>query len=77
MPTRPITHVADDGHGRPILTVGQLRHILADLDPAIHVVHADEDGGWWTNISEVVLPDNDSVVAVTLIPGVDFDPRQT
>lgn len=77
MPYEPITHRARDGRDREIMTVGQLRHILAQVDPNTHVVTADDDGAWWTNISEVVMPDGDGVVAVTLIPGDPFDPRQT
>jgi hypothetical protein len=64
-----------------ILTVGQLRAILADpnLDDSLDVV-LDDGEGWFTNVECVIVPAADPDYAewacVTLMRGADFDARQ-
>ena len=72
----PITP-SRDRFGRSILTVGQLRDVLEELDDDTHVVIAT--GEWYTNIGEIAAgqPDDDSEWScLTLFPGTEFDARQ-
>lgn len=71
------TAIAIDRHGRNILTVGQLRHVLHDVDSDVHVVLADAD--WYVNVESVIVPgeDGDGYLAVTPFPGESYDSRQT
>lgn len=56
------------------LTVGTLKSILAEARDEDHVVIVSPD--WYQNVAEVILPGQDDHVAVTLVPGFDFDTRQ-
>jgi len=61
------------------LTIGQLRTLIADVDPDVEVVVATD--GWYTNIEAVATPDEDAVTCLTLFPNIDsqngnWDPRQ-
>lgn len=58
-----------------ILTVGQLRQLLEGLDADTHVVIANNDDGWYTNISEVVTPDEECPTVI-FFGGEAFDTRQ-
>lgn len=79
-PRKPVDNevVSLDSHGRPILTVGQLRQITAALDPAEHVIIDDPANDWYLNIASVGIPDadRDPWTAVTFIAGDTFDSRQ-
>lgn len=74
-------HQACDKHDRQILTVGQLRDMIAGFDDDVHVV-IDNDSmrgtsvGWYTNIGYVDLPDDDIFIAVTLYGGAECDSNQ-
>ena len=57
-----------------ILTVGELKEILANYSDDTQIVVAKEE--WYLNISNVVLPDNESTLALTLETSDTFDPRQ-
>ena len=57
-----------------ILTVGELKALLAKYEDNTQIVVAKDD--WYANISEVVEPDNDSYFAITLYTKDDFDARQ-
>lgn len=75
-----VTHTPRDQHARPILTVGQLREILAHVDADTHVVLATADWPYWyVNVESVIVPgeDGDGYLAVTLYPGFPYDSRQT
>lgn len=58
-----------------ILTVGLLRRLLRNVDDDAHVVIANNDDGWYTNISEFAIPD-DECPTVILFGGEPFDTRQ-
>lgn len=78
-PNGPDTEVASvDAHGRPILTVGQLRRITALLDDHTHVVMDDPSNHEWVNIGSTGVPnvDRDPWQALTFIAGEPFDTRQ-
>ena len=62
--------------GHSVLTVGQLRQMLANVPDDVHVVIATD--GWYDNVSCVAIPDEDGehYVAVTLFHGETFDARQ-
>lgn len=61
----------------PTTTVGDLKKIIEVLDDDVQLVIAkpDEDG-WWLNIDEVELPDNEGMFTLTLHTKNNFDPRQ-
>lgn len=65
-----------DSHHRRILTVGQLRSMIAMLPAETHVVMADKD--WYVNIGDTGIPndDQDPWSAVTFFAGSPFDSRQ-
>ena len=72
---------ASDRWGRPILTVGQLKEVLAGLSDDEHVLIAT--GDWYVNVEAVGVPmrnttgDNASDWEfVTLFPGPKFDTWQ-
>lgn len=74
-------HWSRDHHGRDILTVGQLRAMLAGLDDGDHVVLATDD--WFVNVEHVGRPVRDAggesvtgFECLTLFPGSPFDTRQ-
>lgn len=79
-PRKPVDNevVSLDSHGRPILTVGQLREMTAGLDPTEHVIIDDPANEWWLNVASVGIPNEarDPWSAVTLIAGDTFDSRQ-
>lgn len=63
-----------------VLTVGQLRTLIADIDPDIEVVVATD--GWYTNIEFVASPNDDAYACLTLFPNIDsqngnWDTRQS
>jgi uncharacterized protein with GYD domain len=62
--------------GDSVLTVGQLRKLLASVPDEVHVVIATD--GWYDNVSCVAIPDENGehYVAVTLYHGETFDARQ-
>jgi hypothetical protein len=62
--------------GHSVLTVGQLRKMLANVPDETHVVIAND--GWYDNVSCVAIPDEhgEHYVAVTLFSGETFDARQ-
>ena len=68
-----------DEHGRRILTVGQLREVIADAPDGAHVVIDDCDG-WYRNVGSIGVPgdpDGDSPWAcITLLAGTPIDTRQ-
>lgn len=57
-----------------ILTVGELKAILAKHSDKTQIVVAND--GWYSNIEEVIEPDNDSYFAITFYTKDTFDPRQ-
>ena len=57
-----------------ILTVGELKALLAKYEDNTQIVVAKDD--WYANIAEIVEPDNDSYFAITFYTKDDFDPRQ-
>ena len=57
-----------------VLTVGELKKILADYSDDTQIVVANEE--WYLNISNVVLPDNNGIYAITFETADTFDPRQ-
>lgn len=57
-----------------ILTVGELKAILAKYSDDTQIVTTDEE--WYLNISRVIEPDNDSYFAITLETSNTFDARQ-
>lgn len=59
---------------RGILTVGELRGLIAGLDDATQVVVATDS--WYLNVSSVELPDDERFAAVTLFTADNYDPRQ-
>lgn len=62
-----------------ILTVGELRRILADAPADAQIVMDDPANSWYVNISQVIVPsfnDHSEWSAVTLVWGADFDCRQ-
>ena len=62
--------------GESVLTVGQLRQLLANVPDYVHVAIATED--WYRNVSFVAIPDADNNLysAVTLYQGSNYDCRQ-
>ena len=56
------------------LTVGELRKILSDYSDDTQIVVAKDD--WYSNISDVILPDGEGVYAITFETADTFDPRQ-
>lgn len=72
-----------DKFGRVILTVGELKRLIADIDDERHVVIAKDE--WYANVATVGLPvtkvldaaGQDGIYAcVTFFPGDDLDSRQ-
>ena len=73
-----------DEYGRAILTVGELKRLLADIDDRRHVVMSV--GDWYNNIECVHLPcsaanessddDNGDWMCVTFEPGDELSTRQ-
>jgi hypothetical protein len=62
-----------------ILTVGELIEYLKGVDPNTHVLMDDEENGWWSNISEVHVPngiEDYEKPCVTFVRGVPFSTRQ-
>ncbi len=59
-----------------ILTVGQMKAILANFSDDIQICVANED--WYLNISQVELPESEDTTrfAITFVTSDDFDPRQ-
>lgn len=57
------------------MTVGDLRTMLAGIDPSTFVVMDDGDG-WYVNVADITLPNDDGYVAVTLERGDAWDVRQ-
>jgi hypothetical protein len=61
----------------PTITVKDLKNILENLSDDVQVVVATEnEGGWWLNIEEVEMPDNDGMFTLTFHTKNNFDPRQ-
>lgn len=83
MDTHDHDHPTCDKYGRKILTVGQLRELIAGLDDQTHVVIDNTSmrgttDGWFTNVATVGLPDDDMYVymAVTLYGGAECSSNQ-
>lgn len=72
------THVTSrDRYRREVLTVDQLRDMLAGIDGDLHVVVATD--GWYVNVAKTVIPASSfdgEYMCVTLFPGDAFDSRQ-
>jgi hypothetical protein len=74
-----------DQYGRRILTVGQMRAIIADMPDDVQIV-IDTDAmrgtayGWYVNIAHYALPDRvdeaSPFAALTLFGGAEIDSRQ-
>lgn len=58
-----------------IMTVGELRRLLAGLDELTQVVIGSGDGDY-LNIEGAILPDGEDWHAVTLFSVDTYDPRQ-
>ena len=58
-----------------ILTVGELKEILAKHSEDTQIVVADSS--WYLNINEVMeVNEDEGMFAITLFTNNDFDPRQ-
>jgi hypothetical protein len=59
-----------------ILTVGQMKAILANFSDEIQICVANED--WYLNIAKIELPELEDTTrfAITFVTSDDFDPRQ-
>ena len=59
-----------------ILTVGQMKAILANFSDDIQICVANED--WYLNIAKIELPELEDTTrfAITFVTSDDFDPRQ-
>lgn len=62
--------------GMPILTVGQLRRLIAKLHDEEQVLIWSDSDETYLNVSVVHLPDEDTHAALTLYPGKRFSPIQ-
>ena len=61
----------------PTITVKDLKKVIELLNDDVQVVVATEnEGGWWLNIEEVEMPDNDGMFTLTFHTKNNFDPRQ-
>jgi hypothetical protein len=61
----------------PTITVKDLKKVIELLNDDVQVVVATEnEGGWWLNIEEVEMPDNDGMFTLTFHTKDNFDPRQ-
>jgi hypothetical protein len=61
--------------GDKVLTVGQLRDMLANVPDDVHVVIGSDD--WYQNVNAVALPDGGvNFCCVTLFQGATYDARQ-
>jgi hypothetical protein len=56
-----------------MLTVGQLQHMLANVEPSTFVVLATN--GWYDHVGSVELPDGEEFMCVTLFHGTAWDAR--
>lgn len=66
---------SQDEYGRAILTVGQLKRILAHQPDHIQVVLEDDD--WYVNVGRVMVPvEGSDYSCLTLEAGEAFDARQ-
>lgn len=61
---------------RGILTVRMLRVFLEGLDPDAHVLIAPPGDGEYLNINDVILPDGENYLALTLFASDTYDTRQ-
>lgn len=60
-----------------ILTVGELKRILAAADDADQIVVATDDIGMgYANVESIATPDGHTFCAVTLFTANTYDPRQ-
>lgn len=50
----------------PTITVGQMKEILKEYEDDVQIVVADTDNAWWFNITEVEIPDDDTMFTLTL-----------
>lgn len=57
------------------LTVGRLREMIAHLPEDTYIV-TDDGYGWYSNIANVVMPNGEEYIAVTLERGDAWDVRQ-
>jgi hypothetical protein len=58
-----------------ILTVGELKAILAKHSDDTQIVTTNDEG-WFSNIAQVIEPDGNSYFAITLETANTFDARQ-
>lgn len=58
------------------LTVGELKAMLANCHDDVQIVVNDDSNGYYLNINEIAMPNDQDTFAITLFTADTFDARQ-